>query len=274
MKFSVLMSVYSGEIPSFLESCLNSLLLQTLPPAEVVLVEDGKIPEELDIVIEKYRAILNIISVRLPANKGLGCALNEGLKSCIYDFVARMDTDDIALPTRFEKQISYLVKNKGVDILGTRAVYIDKDNNVYGNEKILPIKHLDIKESLWACPIIHPSVVFRKSLIEKVGSYSLTLKRRQDYELWFRCAAAGAVFHNLEESLLQYRVLETSHKKNSLKVSIDQAKIGIKGSWSLNLGFVSYVGVCFPIVKSLLPYRFRGGVLNFLARFDPRESKR
>jgi glycosyltransferase involved in cell wall biosynthesis len=273
LKFSVLLSLYDKENPVCLEACLDSIFNeQTLPPSEVVLVEDGPINTTLTGILDNYQKIkkVDFKRIKLEQNMGLGYALKFGLESCSFELVARMDTDDIAEPTRFEKQINFFLENPDIHILGTSALDIDEYGNVLTEQRKLPEKSADIYNSMWACPILHPTVMFKKSFITAVGSYSTSLKRRQDYELWFRCAKAGAVFHNLQEPLLKYRITAQSYRKNSLSVSLLQAKIGLRGALSLNLGFKAYIGVFYPVFKSILPNSARLFVVDKLRRFDPR----
>ena len=121
MEFSVLLSTYYKEHPQFFTAALDSVFSQTLPAPEVVLVCDGPLTPELDALIEGYQAqhpeVLKV--VRLEKNGGLGNALNEGMKNCTYDIVVRMDTDDIAFPTRFERQITFLHDHPEVDLLSS-----------------------------------------------------------------------------------------------------------------------------------------------------------
>ena len=115
--FSVLLSLYIKEQPSFLKQSLDSLLSQTLQPAEIVLVKDGPLTPELDAVVSDFtKRCASLKVVALPENRGLGRALNEGLKFCSYDLVARMDTDDIAKPDRFEKQVEVFRRNPNIDV--------------------------------------------------------------------------------------------------------------------------------------------------------------
>jgi hypothetical protein len=123
---------------------------------------------------------------------------------------------------------------------------------------------------MWACPIIHPSVAFKKASILGVGSYDVNISRRQDYDLWIRAAASGLKFANIPEYLLYYRFTDQYHKKNNLSVVWLQSKIGIKGITKLGGGLYAYIAVLSPILRVLLPRR----VVNFLRpltkRFDPR----
>jgi len=116
--FSILISLYHKENPLFLRQSLKSIFTQTLSPTEVVLVEDGPLTDELHEVVKKIKnQHPELKVVPLPTNQGLGKALNEGLKHCSYDLVARMDTDDIAKPDRFEKQLAIFRKHPEVDVV-------------------------------------------------------------------------------------------------------------------------------------------------------------
>ena len=107
MNFSVLLSLYIKERPEFLKECLESLKNQTLPATEIVMVYDGAITPELEAVVNEYTTKLPMKIIQLPKNVGMGNAFNEGLKNCSYEWVFRMDTDDICLPHRFEKQVNF-----------------------------------------------------------------------------------------------------------------------------------------------------------------------
>lgn len=117
MNFSVLLSLYHKEKPEYLEKCFESIWdKQILKPSEIVLVLDGPIGEELISYVQKWQAKINNVLkiVPLSQNVGLGKALNEGLKQCSYDWVFRMDTDDICTPDRFEKQVAFIRQNPDV----------------------------------------------------------------------------------------------------------------------------------------------------------------
>ncbi len=167
MNFSVLISVYYKEKPEYLEDAINSIFNQTLLPKEVILVEDGKLTDELYAVInilkEKYHEIK---TVRLKENQGLGSALNEGLKYCSYDIVARMDSDDISMPNRFRLQIDFLENHPDIDIIsGWIDEFYGNKENIISTRKI-PEEHNDIvKFGKSRNPINHPATMFRKSII-------------------------------------------------------------------------------------------------------------
>lgn len=270
MSFSVLMSVYAKETPEYLTECLQSLVLQTLHANEVVLVEDGPISPELTSVIDLFREELNIVSVRILENVGLAGALNVGLKNCTHELVARMDTDDIALPERFEKQIAQFKVNPKIDVLGTYAQEFD-DMDGLASVRIMPITHQAIFDNLFSCPFIHPSVMYKKDLISSVGGYDESLRRRQDYDLWFRCAMHNMNFANIPEALLKYRFTADTHSRQSRKVLWLQAKIGFKGVRVLKQPVWKGIGAFFPLFRSFLPSKLEHLFYKLFKRFDPRQ---
>ena len=223
MNFSVLMSVYMREKPHHLEQALDSLLAQTVQPSEVVIVEDGPLTEALHAVIAAFKQRFpTTVSVVLPRNLGLGLALNHGLKQCRFPIIARMDSDDIAMPLRFEKQLEILRTHKEIDVVGS---WIDEffgtKENIISTRKV-PETHQEILHfARYRCPLNHPTVVFRKEAIEKVGCYRKV--RLEDYDLWVRALQSGAVFYNLQESLLWFRFsAEAFHRRGGLNYAVKE----------------------------------------------------
>lgn len=204
MKFSVLLSIYIKEQPVYLKESLDSLFKQTLPPDEIVLVKDGPLTPELDKVITEYQSQHPTLKViPLSKNQGLGKALNEGLKHCSYDLIARMDTDDIAKPDRFEKQIKVFQEHPEIDIC---SAWIEEfegtPDNILATRK-LPETHEEIlKYAKHRCPINHPVVMYKKSAVLKAGGYN---GFPEDYRLWINMLMTGARFYNIQESLLYFR---------------------------------------------------------------------
>lgn len=247
---------------------------QVRKPEQIVLVMDGEVTVELNAIIEAWMSVLgNILTVvALPQNIGLGGALNEGLKCCRHELVARMDTDDICLPDRFEKQVALFEEQSTLDIVGCSALEIDKQGNK-GALRSMPVTHDEIVNSLWASPIIHPSVMFKQDKIKKIGAYNAALRRRQDYELWFRCANQGLRFYNIPVPLLLYRFTQNTHTKQPVKLAFEQAIIGFKGASLLNMPTWKRVACFLPFFRSLLPSRLQHLMYLALRRFDPRKTK-
>ncbi|MEW6486029.1 MAG: glycosyltransferase [Pseudomonadota bacterium] len=246
--FSVLMSLYKNELASNLDDCLYSIQNQILRPSEIVIIYDGPISEEVDLVVNKYAKENNIKKVYLKENVGLGKALRFGIENCKYDLVARMDTDDICNPDRFSKQLNYMKLNPDVDILGSSVIEFDSHDK---REKRLPLKSEDILSySLLKNPINHMTVLFRKHKIIKIGSYQHHFYM-EDYNLWLRAISRGLVIENMPDNLVYARVNNNMLKRrrgfNYIKSEFELMKLKL----SLNL---------YPNYKVLLSFLIRVSV--------------
>jgi glycosyltransferase involved in cell wall biosynthesis len=207
MSISVLMSVYKAEKPEFLAESLESLKQQTLLADEVVLVEDGPISAELNGVIELYRQAVNIRSVRLPENIGLGAALNEGLKHCQHEIVARMDTDDIALPHRFAVQYQFMLDHPEIAACSSYVEEFSEDSAVTTIRK-LPTAHREIvKYAKFRSPLSHPATIYRKSRVDSVGCYPPLFP--EDQALWALMIVKRDQLANIPTVLLRMRTNRT-----------------------------------------------------------------
>lgn len=207
MKFSVLLSVYKKENAYFLDDALTSIEQQSKKPAQIVLVKDGPLTDALNEVIrrhiEEYGIVYHVIA--LPKNVGLGEALSIGLEHCTYEWVARMDTDDIALADRFEKQFSYLEAYPDTDILGGWICEFDSDADQCDRERRVPSSHDEIVHfSKYRNPLNHMTVVFRKKAVLDAGGYK-AMNGFEDYYLWMRMLQSGKHFSNLPQILVKAR---------------------------------------------------------------------
>lgn len=224
--FSVLISIYNKEIASIFKLSLDSLLMQTKLPSEIILVKDGLLTVELDKVISGYKQYCPMLKVvALKQNRGLGEALNEGLKHCSYDLVARMDADDIAKPYRFQKQIEVFTKHPEIDVCGAWIDEFQGDINNVTSIRKLPEQHKDILEyAKIRNPINHPVVMFRKSAVLAAGGYQ-HFPLFEDYYLWIRMLKNGAKFYNIQESLLYFRTSPDMFKRRGgWKYAIDECR--------------------------------------------------
>ena len=226
MPFSVLMSLYAKEKPEYLRQSLNSVFNQTLPPDEVVLVLDGPIPNELQNVISDFTSkYINLKIIPLQNNVGLGKALNEGLKYCSYDLVARMDTDDIAKSNRFEKQISTFENNPAIQIVSCWIdEFIETPENIVSVRKLPELPFEIYEYGKKRCPVNHPSVMFKKKAVELAGGYR-HFPLMEDYYLWVRLLLNGEKFYNIQESLLFFRTSDDTYKRRGgFKHGIDEIR--------------------------------------------------
>lgn len=207
MNFSVLMSVYIKETPSNLKECFDSLVSQTLKAQELVLVEDGPLSDELLGLISDYREVLNIHSVKLEKNIGLSAALNKGLQQCKHDLVARMDTDDIALPDRFKIQVDFMSAHAEID---ASSGFIEEFN---GEGTTVAVRELPLDSdaicefSKQRSPLSHPAVILRKKAVEAVGGYPNLYP--EDYLLWVKMIMNGSKLANVPNTLLKMRTDES-----------------------------------------------------------------
>ena len=265
--FSVLLSVYNKENPSFLRESLDSIYSQSLQPNEVVLVKDGPLTEELNKCIEYYQHKFSTFKViSLSTNSGLGKALNEGLKHCTCELVARLDTDDIAKPNRFKKQINIFKDNPNIDVCSSWIEEFENDiENILATKK-LPEYHKDIeKYAKHRCPINHPAVMYKKEAVLRVGGYS---GFPEDYCLWIKMLMNGAIFYNIQESLLYFRFSRDVIKRRG---GWEYAKADIKSQLSFyKMGFISIVTLIYNILirvsVRLIPYSLRSYTYRKLLR--------
>jgi len=269
MEFSVLMSVYIKEKPEYLKKSLDSMLCQTVMPSQIVLVEDGELTDELYSVIEEYKGKTDIIkSVPLEENVGLGKALSIGLSACDYPIVARMDTDDIAFPERFEHQIKAFEEDDELDICGAHALEFDGDTENVISKKHVPVTHQEIYNyAKKRNPFNHPTVMYKKQAVIDAGDYQHAMGF-EDYFLWARMLVNGAKAKNIDEYLLYFRTGGDMFRrrggyeylKNALAVKKKIYKIGLSG-------FSDYlISSAVHIAVSLMPNKIRSFVYRKFLR--------
>jgi glycosyltransferase involved in cell wall biosynthesis len=188
VQFSVLLSVYKNESSRNLLDSINSIYQeQTIKPAEIILIKDGWLTNELDDAIKYLLSTTPPLKVYgYRQNRGLGYALNYGLKKCSNELVFRMDTDDISLPERFEKQLKYLEINPELAIVGsTINEFLHTPNDIRQMRRV-PLTQANIEASKnKRNPFNHMTVLFKKSSVLKVGGY-VDMPGYEDYYLWMR----------------------------------------------------------------------------------------
>lgn len=207
MKFSVVMSVYRNDKPEYFIRAVESVTsLQTRKPDEVLIVVDGPVPSELGDVLDNFEKTPIFKIIRLGNNMGLGNALKIGVENASNPLIARMDSDDVSVSDRFEKQILYMEQNPDCDIVGGQMTeFIDSEDNIVG-ERNVPCDENGIKHYLRSrCPLNHVTVMMRKKAVMSVGNY-LDWHFNEDYYLWIRMAIAGCKFANLPDTLVNVRV--------------------------------------------------------------------
>lgn len=249
--YSVLMSVYKKDNPSFLTAAIESMLNQSVLCEQFIVVEDGPLPENLQKVIEEFASKQQELFtvVKLSENMGLGRALDKGLEVCRNNLVARMDADDISLPSRCEKLLDLFAKNPKLGLAGTNIdEFYDNPQNIVSSRKV-PSDYESIRKFMRRrSPFNHPSVMFKKSEVVRCGGYG-KMKYKQDFDLFARMLNMDCYALNLDESLLLFRSNKDNYKRRRsweyCKSYIDVALVNYKR------GYCSIIDLAYIIVGQL-----------------------
>ncbi len=219
-KYSVLMTVYKKDNPEYFALSLKSMVEQTYPADEIILVKDGAVTAKLQNIIDNYeRAGVPIHQVQLKKNQGLGLALNEGIKHCKNELIARMDSDDYSLPIRCELQVKEFEKNPELDIIGCPVdEFVGTIDNVVASRNVPLTNEKIYKFAKKRDPFNHPTVMYRKSAVEKVGCYS-DYRKNQDTDLWIKMLKNNAVCMNLSAHVFRFRFDKETYQKRKLWVN-------------------------------------------------------
>lgn len=206
-EFSLLLPVYAGDTAEHVRLAFDSSVGgQTLPPAEVIIVQDGPVGDPLTAELDRLVAesSVPVQVVRLTRNVGLTEALNAGLAACRYPVIARMDADDVSVADRFERQWALIAD--GADLVGTGMVEFERDPDVLGARRIPPVGSDRIRDHARTHnPFNHPTMMYRRAAIDAIGGYE-PFGKMEDYWLGIRMIASGARTENIADPLLKYRV--------------------------------------------------------------------
>ena len=261
MQFSVLMSIYKNENPGYFRDCIQSLVTQTVRPDEIVLIEDGRLPDELESIVGEFgRLCPQLKVVRFEQNRGLGKALSDGLTHCSYPLVARMDTDDIAFPDRFEKQLAAFERDPELTLCGGQVLEFPGSTDNVLRRKMVPVTHQEVlRYAATRNPFNHPSVMFKKDAVLSAGGYQ-HMPGFEDYYLWARMLAAGAKCCNLPDFILYFRAGEDVYKRRG---GWKYMKSAVHARWAIHQTGISGLGsflyaTAGQIAVSLLPNDARG----------------
>jgi glycosyltransferase involved in cell wall biosynthesis len=211
--FTLLLSVYDGDRPDFLQRAFRSAVDdQTVRPDQVVIVRDGPVREELAACLDGFQAgsPVPVTLVPLERNVGLGPALDSGLAASWHDVIARMDADDVAMPHRFEVEIPLIAE---ADIVGAGLLEFVGDIDHVVGQRVPPTDPEQIRSyARMHDPFNHPTVVYRRAAVLAAGGYG-DLPLMEDYALFARMLQNGARPVNVAEPLVYYRVGATSFKR-------------------------------------------------------------
>lgn len=205
---AVIMSLYKSDVLGYIKYAIDSILKQSYSDFDFYIQYDGYVKKDVDEYLSNIKDKRIHIS-RRDNNKGLAYSLNELLRIVMplqYEYIARMDADDISLPMRFERQLAYMVSHPEVECLGTWAIEINSDGSEF-YQKQMPETHEECREFFMQrdC-MIHPTVMFRRSYFEKAGVYSIDTYFGEDTMMWAQGFANGCKFANIPEYLFKFRL--------------------------------------------------------------------
>ncbi|EGQ8017104.1 glycosyltransferase [Vibrio alginolyticus] len=263
---AVIMSVYFKDKPEDLSIAVNSILSQTLD-CDLYIYADGLLTSSLNEVLESFSNLNNVVIIRSDDNKGLAAALNtliDIVSELKYKFVARMDSDDISVSDRIEKQVNFMNLNPNVDVLGGACKEFGASFAL--PYKCLPLSHNELRSfSLSRCPFIHPSVMFKGSLFCEGYRYPTDTSFTEDMGLWLLLLENGKTFANLPDILLHYRMNEnTVERRKGLSKSFSEVKLRYKHMEKMGLVSVkNIVTLCARFFFHLLPVFFVKALYKF-----------
>lgn len=269
-KISVLMSLYCKEKPEYFKEATKSILAQTVAPDEIVIVEDGPLTEELYVSIaefqERYPSLFKVVS--LKKNVGLGLALRHGVEACSNELIARMDTDDISVPNRFEVQLNEFMKDDDLSVCGSHIQeFVDDPSLVQGCRKV-PLADADIRRyQKRRDGVNHVTVMYRRSDVLKSGNYSHAPLMEDSY-LWVKMMLAGCKFKNVDDYLVLVRADKDMIKRRGglsyFKKYCEGRKMIYKTGF---IGFSDYIQtVIAQMVICAMPLSLRTFVFRALLR--------
>lgn len=268
MDYSVLLTVYKSDNPEYFRLSLNSMITQTVPSNDIVIVIDGPVPQSITDIIGELSKTAPINAIQLKQNMGLGLALNEGLKECKNELVARMDSDDISLPTRCEKQLQMFEQDSGLVIVGCPVrEFVGTTDNIVGTRDV-PLDNESIHRFCRRRdPFNHPTVMYKKSKVLEYGPYG-DYRKNQDTDLWIKMLSHGVRCANCAEYLLFFRFDDNTYRKRkswtNTKLLIEIRRKAYKQ------GFCSFFDYAFVVVAQMsmfiLPMWFQKAAYKILLR--------
>ena len=304
LKFSVIMSIYKSDVPELVRVALDSLMQQTLLPNEIVIVGDGPVPVELEEEISSFKFRVSKIRTTpnpsfakggdlvpedrkesletrnqkpetivtyLPQEKngGLGEAMRIAAEAAKYDYLARMDSDDICLPDRFEKQMKCFEEDPELSLVGGMITEFDGDPENIIAKRILPLEDAEIKRMMRGrCAVNHVTVIFKKADLMKSGNYQPFWKQ-EDHYLWARMMEHGCKFRNIPEVVVNVR---SGKDQIARRGGLRFYKSVVRVFWYMyrhgliSFGYFLYICTVRGIVQVLMPNRLRTWVYLHLLR--------
>lgn len=269
-KIAVIFPVYKNDKPKYLSLAIESILCQTYKNIHLYIGVDGPVGDDLHKSLELLEPQPQVSVVWFPENRGLACVLNDLLDICFkeeYEFIARMDADDISMIDRFEKQMAYLEKHPDIDVVGGAINEIDEDGK-YRNKTIIYPEGPEECRVFFSKrnPHAHPAVLFRKSFFNKLKGkkYRPEYRQNQDTMLWYDGMMAETQHANIPDVVLNFRMTNAMFKKRrngwafAKKQFTDRLMInkGLGYGWKADVyGFAMFCMLVSPVWVKKIAYR-------------------
>lgn len=253
VKVSVIMCVYNPYRLFYVERAIESIRKQTYTDWELLLFNDKSGDKETIWIKNFSRMDRRIRYIEGEENRGNAYGLNVCIQKAKGKYIARMDADDISMPSRLEKQVAFLEQFRQYDYVGTGA-WLFNEKGIWGQRNM---KQNPVKEDFLAfSPYIHPSVMFRKEVFSKYGLYNTSKKMRrcEDYELFIRLYKKGSLGYNLQDNLIGYREGYENYKNRKILYRIYEMLLRQEGFKSLGLrGIKAWIFQYRPLASGILP---------------------
>jgi glycosyltransferase EpsE len=250
VKISVIIGIYN--CAPTLQEALDSLYTQTFQNFEIILCDDGSEDDTYSIALENKYRHSNIVLLRNEKNLGLNATLNKCIEVSQGQYIARMDGDDISLPTRFEKQVKFLDEHPEYAVVSSPMIYFDENGEFRRGKGKGEIIATDF---VLGSPICHAPCMVRANVIRSVGGYSVDNKllRVEDYHLWFKIFSVGHKLYMTNECLYKMRDDKNAYRRRTLKSRFNEAYVKSIGFRMIGLPFYYQVFALRPILIGLLP---------------------
>ncbi len=259
---SVVMPTFN-EPEKLVSQAIQSILDQTIENFELLILDDSERPETR-LAIDSFRQDPRVQIIRGENRLGFIRALNRGLEMAKGQWIARMDGDDISLPQRFEKELAYLQAHPDISVVGGQINIID------GNGRITSSRAYPVapwKLWLYSCfrnPLAHPTVMMRRDIVDQGFRYDESLKTAEDLDFWLRLMNRSFKLRNLEDTLLDYRVLDSFVDKRSGQIE-QSARVRKKNFDKRHL--------CHSVLSVCAGWMFRTAPLGAIKKLYHRENK-
>ena len=259
---SVVMGVYNIHDKDVLYSSIHSILDQTFTDFEFIIYNDGSDGDVTEYLKNVSKLDSRIVLMGSDENRGLAFSLNTCIEKAKGKYIARMDGDDISMPTRFAKQLEFMEAHPEYAWCGTNAELINGEG-AWG-ERVM-VEEPQEKDFLRFSPFIHPSVMYRAEIFEHTDKYIVSEEtlRCEDYEIFMRLYSLGYRGYNIQEKLFKYREEKQSYKKRSMRFRMNEAKIRYRNFKKLHVLFpTGWIYVIRPVIGGFVP----NGMISYMKR--------